>query len=285
MESFSITESKGEQKPVPIVMMYIEEAHNLIGKNDKIESTWPKIAKEGAAFQDRHDVFDSRALVGTSVHSRRNGELFRYPFEQRFRNQNLESVLRFKDFAEAIKQADDVGFSRIKTLSAHLVSTDADSGVQATARSESVAPKMVAKVTARTSERKQCHFVGRTQERPGTKTFCSTPMWNSFCVITPMFHALMLSNSQNFSMAFRPRRHSRVPFPISSWRLTAALTRRPRILGNRAARVGYLKAGLVALDMKKYRELRGTDSALSIRWLWLDCRTVARLAWRFLART
>ncbi len=30
------------------MVIYVEEAHNLIGKKDDLSSTWPRIAKEGA---------------------------------------------------------------------------------------------------------------------------------------------------------------------------------------------------------------------------------------------
>ncbi|WP_372718045.1 helicase HerA domain-containing protein [Novipirellula sp.] len=35
----------------PNIVIYVEEAHNIIGKKDALTATWPRIAKEGAKFR------------------------------------------------------------------------------------------------------------------------------------------------------------------------------------------------------------------------------------------
>ena len=54
--------TSGERAHAPIIMMYVEEAHNLIGKDKKIDTTWPRIAKEGAAYEIDLVLLDSGAV-------------------------------------------------------------------------------------------------------------------------------------------------------------------------------------------------------------------------------
>ena len=75
--------TSGESEYAPIIMMYVEEAHNLIGKKAEIDSTWPRIAKEGAAFKIGL-VFSTQEP--SSIHPNimaNTGKLLRHPSEQR----------------------------------------------------------------------------------------------------------------------------------------------------------------------------------------------------------
>ena len=40
-----------EGKTPPNIVIYIEEAHNLIGKDMDLTETWPRLAKEGAKYR------------------------------------------------------------------------------------------------------------------------------------------------------------------------------------------------------------------------------------------
>jgi hypothetical protein len=111
----------------PKVAIYVEEAHNLIGKKADLNETWPRIAKEGAKY--------GIALVyatqePSSIHPNilANTENF---FVTHLNNdaeiRALASYYDFADFAESLKRCQDVGFARVKTLSSNFtVSTQID---------------------------------------------------------------------------------------------------------------------------------------------------------------
>ncbi|MEM7515328.1 MAG: DUF87 domain-containing protein [Planctomycetota bacterium] len=105
----------------PSLVIYVEEAHNLIGKRADLTEIWPRIAKEGAKF--------GIALVyatqePSSVHPNilANTENF---FVTHLNNdaeiRALASFYDFADFGPGLKRSQDVGFARIKTLSANFV--------------------------------------------------------------------------------------------------------------------------------------------------------------------
>lgn len=103
------------------VVLYVEEAHNLIGKKTELTSTWPRIAKEGAkakiafvyATQEPSSVHPN-ILANTEnwfvTHLNNDDEL-----------RTLGKFYDFGDFLQSLKSAQDVGFARIKTLSAPFV--------------------------------------------------------------------------------------------------------------------------------------------------------------------
>jgi hypothetical protein len=103
------------------IVLYVEEAHNLIGKKADLTDTWPRIAKEGAkariafvyATQEPSSVHPN-ILANTEnwfvTHLNNDDEL-----------KTLGKFYDFSDFIESLKAAQDVGFARIKTLSAPFV--------------------------------------------------------------------------------------------------------------------------------------------------------------------
>jgi len=105
----------------PAIVLYVEEAHNLIGRDADFNTTWPRIAKEGA-----------KAKIGlvyatqepSSVHTNilANTENF---FVTHLNNDDelraLGKYYDFADFSGSLKKAQDVGFARIKTLSSPFV--------------------------------------------------------------------------------------------------------------------------------------------------------------------
>jgi DNA helicase HerA-like ATPase len=110
-----------EERDPPIIMMYVEEAHNLIGEKDPIDSTWPRIAKEGAAMNiglvyctQEPSSINSNILANTEnffvTHLNNDDEI-----------RTISKFYDFGDFTAVIKKATDVGFSRIKTLSSSFV--------------------------------------------------------------------------------------------------------------------------------------------------------------------
>lgn len=105
----------------PRIVIYVEEAHNLIGKKAELTEIWPRIAKEGAKY--------GIALVyatqePSSIHPNilANTENF---FVTHLNNDSeiraLSGFYDFADFGASLKRSQDVGFARIKTLSASFV--------------------------------------------------------------------------------------------------------------------------------------------------------------------
>lgn len=103
------------------MVLYVEEAHNLVGKKIDLDTTWPRIAKEGAkakiafvyATQEPSSVHPN-ILANTEnwfvTHLNNDDEL-----------KTLGKFYDFEDFLPSLKSAQDVGFARIKTLSAPFV--------------------------------------------------------------------------------------------------------------------------------------------------------------------
>lgn len=103
------------------MVIYIEEAHNLIGKKDALTATWPRLAKEGAkarislvyATQEPSSIHPN-ILANTEnwfvTHLNNEDEL-----------RSLGKFYDFADFHDSLKTAQDVGFARIKTLSSPFV--------------------------------------------------------------------------------------------------------------------------------------------------------------------
>jgi hypothetical protein len=117
---YSVTTMNAGKMPQNLVI-YAEEAHNLIGKKDPLTATWPRIAKEGAkarlalvyATQEPSSIHPS-ILAATEnwfvTHLNNDDEI-----------KTLAKFYDFKDFQASLKSAQDVGFARIKTLSAPFV--------------------------------------------------------------------------------------------------------------------------------------------------------------------
>jgi DNA helicase HerA-like ATPase len=103
--------------PCPIINVFIEEAHNVIGKNAAIDSLWPRIAKEGAKY-------NIGLLYATQEPSAIHPSILANTANFIVAHLNNETEIRtiaeyedLGDFSEITKKAEDVGFVRMRLLS------------------------------------------------------------------------------------------------------------------------------------------------------------------------
>jgi hypothetical protein len=105
----------------PNMVIYVEEAHNLVGKKDDLTATWPRIAKEGAKARI---AFVYATQEPSSIHPNILANTENWYVTHLNNDDELKSLAKFYDFAdfqESLKNAQDVGFARIKTLSSPFV--------------------------------------------------------------------------------------------------------------------------------------------------------------------
>lgn len=111
--------TKGDQPP--FIMIYIEEAHNLIGKSMSLTDTWPRIAKEGAKYKIGL-VYATQEVSSVHPNILSNTENW---FVSHLNSENeireLDKFYDFADFHKSLLRAQDVGFTRVKTLSSSFV--------------------------------------------------------------------------------------------------------------------------------------------------------------------
>lgn len=105
----------------PNMVLYVEEAHNLIGADAEPDETWPRIAKEGAKARIAL-VYATQEPSSVQRNILSNTEnIFCTHLNNDQEVQTLSKYYDFADFAQSIKKAQDVGFARMKTLSAPFV--------------------------------------------------------------------------------------------------------------------------------------------------------------------
>lgn len=103
------------------VVLYVEEAHNLIGKQAELTDTWPRIAKEGAKARI---AFVYATQEPSSVHPNILANTENWFVTHLNNDDELKTLGKFYDFSDfvaSLKAAQDVGFARIKTLSSPFV--------------------------------------------------------------------------------------------------------------------------------------------------------------------
>jgi Helicase HerA, central domain len=101
----------------PHIVIYVEEAHNIIGRQEPLNEIWPTIAKEGAKARIAI-VYATQEVSSIHPNILANTENI---IVSHLNNQHeigeLAKYYDFGDFSNSLIRAQDVGFARIKTLS------------------------------------------------------------------------------------------------------------------------------------------------------------------------
>lgn len=101
----------------PVINVFIEEAHNVLGKKSLDSDLWPRVAKEGAKFNiGVIYATQSPSAISDSMLS----QTANFIVAHLNNTQEVSIISQYEDladFSQSIKQSQDVGFVRLKLLS------------------------------------------------------------------------------------------------------------------------------------------------------------------------
>ena len=113
-------DEKGEIRPIPPIMVYLEEAHNLLpaaGGKDDLKSIWARTAKEGSKYQIGMVLATQEPSSVMPAILKNTDNWFVAHLNNSDEVRVLSKFYDFEDYAHQIKTITDPGFVRMRTLS------------------------------------------------------------------------------------------------------------------------------------------------------------------------
>lgn len=107
----------GEIIPPPNIVVYVEEAHNILPKKGELTDLWPRIAKEGSKFHIGM-VFSTQEPSSIMPNILKNTDnWFVAHLNNKDEVKELEKYYDFGEFVNQILKVPDTGFLRMRCLS------------------------------------------------------------------------------------------------------------------------------------------------------------------------